>query len=92
MDETIVSLCFKALSDLSRQKIMRKLYANDSLCVCKLLEILECGQPTLSYHMSVLTKCGLVKGKKEGKWVHYSCNKKLLEDLMIFMTSAEGAQ
>ena len=44
-------------------------------CACKLLEELNISQPTLSHHMKILCDAGIVVGRKEGKWTHYSINK-----------------
>ena len=38
----------------------------------ELLEELQVTQPTLSHHMKVLSDCGLVSSRKDGKWQHYS--------------------
>jgi ArsR family transcriptional regulator len=42
------------------------------LCACKILEKFSITQPTLSHHMKTLCSCGLVKGRKQGKWTYYS--------------------
>jgi ArsR family transcriptional regulator len=42
------------------------------LCACKILEKFSITQPTLSHHMKTLCACGLVKGRKQGKWTYYS--------------------
>ena len=39
---------------------------------CRLLEELNVTQPTLSHHMKILCDSGVVVGRKEGKWTHYS--------------------
>ena len=41
-------------------------------CACKLLEEINITQPTLSHHMKILCDSGIVVGRKEGKWTHYS--------------------
>ena len=33
---------------------------------------LNISQPTLSHHMKILCDAGIVVGRKEGKWTHYS--------------------
>ena len=62
---------FKALSDENRIRILEMLRSGEK-CACKLLEELNITQPTLSHHMKILCDCGLVNGRKEGKWMHYS--------------------
>lgn len=64
---------FKAFCDANRLTILG-LLQNGELCACKLLEALHIGQPTLSHHMKILCDAGIVAGRKEGKWTHYSMN------------------
>ena len=62
---------FKALSDENRLRILELLRSGEK-CACKLLDDLQISQPTLSHHMKLLCDAGVVQGRKEGKWVHYS--------------------
>lgn len=64
---------FKALSDETRLKILEMLSCGE-LCACDILEQLHITQPTLSYHMKLLTGCGLVSARKDGAWVKYTLN------------------
>ncbi|MCR4644677.1 MAG: metalloregulator ArsR/SmtB family transcription factor [Oscillospiraceae bacterium] len=66
-----ITVIFKALCDENRVQICRILQ-NGELCACHLLEVLHLSQPTLSHHMKILCDSGLVVGRKEGKWMHYS--------------------
>ncbi|MDR0475964.1 MAG: metalloregulator ArsR/SmtB family transcription factor [Treponema sp.] len=62
---------YKALGDINRLMIVDMLTEGE-LCACKILEKFEISQPTLSHHMKTLCACGLVKGRKQGKWTYYS--------------------
>ena len=62
---------FKAFCDENRLQILALLRSGEK-CACKLLEELQIGQSTLSHHMKILCDSGVVRGRKEGKWVHYS--------------------
>ena len=62
---------FKALGDENRIRILKMLHSGEK-CACKLLEELNISQPTLSHHMKILCDVGIVTGRKEGKWTHYS--------------------
>ena len=62
---------YKALSDINRLMIVDML-TDGELCACKILEKFDITQPTLSHHMKTLCACGLVKGRKQGKWTYYS--------------------
>lgn len=62
---------FKALCDENRLMILALLQSGEK-CACQLLEDLQIGQSTLSHHMRILCDSGIVQGRKEGKWTHYS--------------------
>lgn len=66
-----VARVFKAMGDENRLTILSLLKEGES-CACKLQEALGISQPTLSHHMRILLDAGLVDGRKEGKWIHYS--------------------
>ncbi|MEF9960935.1 MAG: metalloregulator ArsR/SmtB family transcription factor [Niameybacter sp.] len=68
---------FKALADETRLKIIQMLLGGE-LCACNILEAFQITQPTLSYHMKILTECGLVKGVKNGSWMIYTVNSERL--------------
>ncbi len=68
MDEFVRVM--KALSDPNRVKIV-KLLQQRALCVCELRAVLGLSQPTVSKHLKVLEKSGLVRGVKDGLWVNY---------------------
>ena len=71
MDERKTALIFKAFCDENRIRILKLLRTGEK-CACKLLEELNISQPTLSHHMKILCDAGIVVGRKEGKWMHYS--------------------
>ena len=62
---------FKAFCDENRLQILELLRSGEK-CACKLLDDLHITQSTLSHHMKLLCDAGVVQGRKEGKWVHYS--------------------
>jgi len=62
---------FKALADETRLRIL-KLLATREMCVCEVMVALDLTQPTASHHLGLLENAGLVKARKEGKWVFYS--------------------
>jgi len=61
---------FKALSDETRLRIL-KLLEHGELCVCEIVAALGQIQPKVSFHLSTLKDAGLVKDRKDGKWIHY---------------------
>ena len=70
-DEKKTALIFKAFCDENRIRILELLRTGEK-CACKLLEEIHVTQPTLSHHMKILCDSGVVVGRKDGKWTHYS--------------------
>lgn len=80
MDHAKAARIFKAIGDENRLHILA-LLRNGERCACRLLEDLEISQSTLSHHMKLLCDAGLVIGRKEGKWVHYSIDPNAATDI-----------
>lgn len=74
---------FKALSDETRLRILEMLSCGE-LCACKILEQFHITQPTLSYHMKLLTGCGLVTGRRDGSWMKYTLNAERFGEIQDF--------
>ena len=66
-----ITLTFKALSDATRIRIL-SLMKEGELCVCDIAETLQMTQPNISFHVSLLKEAGLIKDRKNGRWIHYS--------------------
>jgi ArsR family transcriptional regulator len=62
---------FHALSDETRLAILARL-RNGEECVCNLADLLSAGQSRLSFHMKTLKDAGLVRDRREGRWIHYA--------------------
>jgi ArsR family transcriptional regulator, arsenate/arsenite/antimonite-responsive transcriptional repressor len=71
----------RALADETRLKILDMLSCGE-LCACIILEAFAISQPTLSYHMWILTDSGLVNARKEGSWIRYTLEAKRIADFM----------
>ncbi|MFA9423416.1 MAG: ArsR/SmtB family transcription factor [Sedimentibacter sp.] len=66
------TIIFKALSDLTRLKIMWLLLSIDSkISVSEIIDVLEENQYNVSKHLRILKNAGLIYEKKEGKWSFY---------------------
>lgn len=75
------SKVFKALADSIRLRILGLLSSRE-MCVCEIMVALDLTQPTASHHLRILENVGLVKDRKEGKWVFYSiANPELFEGM-----------
>ncbi len=78
----------KALADTNRLAIIEHLCKGEA-CVCELLVRFSVTQPTLSHHMRILSEAGLVTGRREGKWIHYSINEERLQSFKFFVSSIQ---
>ncbi|MCJ7497677.1 MAG: metalloregulator ArsR/SmtB family transcription factor [candidate division Zixibacteria bacterium] len=67
-------LIFQALSDKTRQKILEML-KDKELCVMAICKCFDMRQPSISHHLNILKRAGLVKCCKKGKEVHYTLNR-----------------
>lgn len=77
MSEELVTF-FKALSDPNRLKIVG-LLAQRAYSVEELAALLDLGAPTVSHHLSRLSKAGLVSAQAEGYYTVYRLDKAALE-------------
>jgi ArsR family transcriptional regulator, arsenate/arsenite/antimonite-responsive transcriptional repressor len=61
---------FRALADRTRLRLIN-LIGEDEVCVCYFVEVLKTNQPKISRHLAYLRRAGVVKARREGKWMHY---------------------
>ncbi len=61
----------KAASDPTRVRIL-KILESGEICVCQIIAVIQLSQPTISNHLSLLKSAGLIKDRKDKKWVFYS--------------------
>jgi DNA-binding transcriptional ArsR family regulator len=65
----------KAVSDPTRVRIL-KILESGEICVCQIIAVIQLSQPTISNHLSLLKSAGLIKDRKDKKWVFYSLDGK----------------
>jgi ArsR family transcriptional regulator len=76
----------KALADGSRMRVVAALIRKDELCVCQIVEMLGLATGTVSRHMSVLQRAGIVQSRKDGRWVYYRLGKSFPFQLRDWLT------
>jgi ArsR family transcriptional regulator len=64
-----VTFC-RALSDETRWRIVR-LVMERALCVCELADILGMPQSSVSSHVQIIRKAGLLESETCGKWTYF---------------------
>ncbi len=75
---------FKALSDETRLKIIDMISCGE-MCACHILEEFSISQSTLSYHMKILSDCGIVNARRDGAWMKYTLNKERTDEVLDFI-------
>lgn len=75
----------KAMADAKRIKII-DLLSCGSMCACDILEHFDFTQPTLSHHMKILEKAGIVSVEKQSQWHYYSLEASFTQTFMASMS------
>jgi DNA-binding transcriptional ArsR family regulator len=78
---------FSSLSQETRLKVFKLLleYGRDGIVPSKIAEELEMPPNTLSFHLSHMSRAGLVTSKKEGRSITYFANTALIEGLIGYL-------
>ena len=71
---------FKTLSDETKVRILKILQERDELCVCEIMQALNISQSRASRNLGILKDAGFVTDRRDGLWVHYSINKKKINE------------
>jgi len=86
---------FAALADRTRLRLLN-LMRDGEVCVCFFADTLGTNNPKVSRHLAYLKRAGLVSGRRDGKWIHYSLKqpadpnaRELFDQLMKTLESDE---
>jgi DNA-binding transcriptional ArsR family regulator len=79
-----LNLAFKALNDPTRREILELLKKRD-MTAGEIAERFEISGPSISHHLDLLKRAGLIEGIKEGQYIQYSLNMTVLDDIMKWM-------
>ena len=95
----VVTVC-KALGDPTRLKILDLLRTKGrsccdligrderGLCACDVESAVGLSQASVSHHMGLLRRAGLVKAEKRGRWMYYSRNEAAIAGLAELLARA----
>jgi ArsR family transcriptional regulator len=65
-----LAMLFAALADRTRLRLLNLMNGRE-VCVCYFVGLLKQSQPKVSRHLAYLRRAGVVKARREGKWMHY---------------------
>jgi ArsR family transcriptional regulator len=91
--ENSLDRALQAIADPTRRRILQALKEGEAeakrqkgsepcLCAGDIEERVQLSQPTISHHMAILTKAGLVEAAKRGQWRWYRRNEKAIRLLV----------
>ena len=72
---------FKALNDETRRNIL-ELLKNKDMTAGEIADEFNISKPSISHHLDLLKRAGLVTSEKKGQYIVYSLNTTILEDLL----------
>ncbi|MFF3668612.1 ArsR/SmtB family transcription factor [Microtetraspora malaysiensis] len=78
---------FKAIADPVRLRLLSLIACHEGgeACVCDLTDAFDLTAPTISHHLKVLRKAGLIDCERRGTWVYYWINPGTLERLSAIL-------
>lgn len=81
----------RALSDPTRREILN-LLKKDSMSAGDISGHFDMSVPAVSKHLSILKDAGLIRDRREGKYIYYELNASVLEEVLIWIESLRGGQ
>jgi ArsR family transcriptional regulator, arsenate/arsenite/antimonite-responsive transcriptional repressor len=84
IDAARAAQLFHALSDETRLRILERLRGGER-CVCELTDALDAAQSRLSFHLKVLKDAGLVRDRRESRWMYYTMDREALGEVAELM-------
>ena len=80
---------FKALSDPVRRDILG-LLKKDRLSAGEIGSHFDMTGATISYHLGILKKAGLVFESREKNYIYYQLNTSVVEEVMLWLAELKG--
>ncbi len=81
----------KALSDPIRRTIL-DLLKEGTMSAGDIVDKFPVSGPSISRHLSVLKEAGLIRDKREGKFIYYDLNISVLEEIMLWIKNLQGEE
>lgn len=89
-DATALGVQLSAIADPVRIQMLSIIASSASgeVCDCDFVEPIGKSQPTISHHLKVLYKAGLVAGNKRGRWIWYRLSPGSIDGVISSLKSA----
>ena len=79
----------KALADPTRREILN-LLKQGTLSAGEITEHFDITAAAISRHLSVLKEADLIEDSRDGKYIFYTLNASVLEEIMLWITDLKG--
>ncbi|WP_353805708.1 autorepressor SdpR family transcription factor, partial [Acinetobacter baumannii] len=79
------------LADPTRRKILDLLKERD-LTAGEIASHFNMSKPSISQHLNILKQSNLVKNRKEGKYVYYTLNTTVVQDILNWLISIKSGE
>ena len=79
----------KALADPTRREILN-LLKKGKLSAGEITDHFQITAAAISRHLSVLREADLIEDTREGKYIFYTLNASVLEEIMLWITELKG--
>ena len=82
-----LAMALKVVADPARLRLLSLIQAqpDNEACVCHLTEPLGLTQPTVSHHLKVLLRAGLVEREQRGSWAYFRVREEPLAALRALL-------
>ena len=79
-----LEIFFKALNDKTRRDILELLKQKD-LSAGEIAEKFQMSWPSISHHLELLKRAGLIEADKRGQYIYYTLNTTVMDEIMKWM-------
>ncbi|MBQ2974422.1 MAG: winged helix-turn-helix transcriptional regulator [Clostridia bacterium] len=79
----------KALSDPTRREILN-LLKEGTLSAGEISDKFDISFAAISRHLSVLKEADLIRDERDGKFINYTLNASVLEEIMLWISDLKG--
>jgi len=80
-DAEDLAAMLKALADPTRLRLVNIIASAGEGCACDFPELLGKSQPTVSHHLSILVKAGILGREQRGKWAWFWIERDRFDEL-----------
>jgi DNA-binding transcriptional ArsR family regulator len=81
-----IQAILRALNDKTRRDILNLLKKEGVLSAGEISSYFDMTNATISHHLLILKEANLVSDEKVGKYIYYSINTSVIQDLLIYIS------